>query len=254
MNAIEDNAWRRGWQSAGQALLLRSAKPQLIFCVSAHWLTQGGWQLTGMAWPKTIHDFGGFPKALYDEAYPVPGAPVVARQLAHELRSPAGGGTLGVDTQQWGLDHGAWSVLKPMFPKADIPVLQLSMDYSRPPAEHYTLGQQLRRWRERGVLIVGSGNIVHNLRMVDFSLAGQGFDWAHRYDDAARDLLTSDPGSIAKLLEHPDHRRAVPTPDHFLPVAYLAGLAAASGEALDVLVDGYDAGSLSMTSYVLRAA
>ena len=121
---------------------------------------RGGWQLTGMANPKTIHDFGGFPQALFDQQYPAPGAPQVARSLATELKSPAAGGALGVDEGEWGLDHGTWSVLKPMFPKAQIPVMQLSMDYSRAPAEHYALGQQLKGLRDRSVLIVGSGNVV----------------------------------------------------------------------------------------------
>ena len=128
MNAIEDNAWRRSWQAVGSELLARAVQPQLILCVSAHWLTSGGWQLTGMASPKTIHDFGGFPQELFDQQYPAPGAPAVARGLAAELKSPATGTALGVDESEWGLDHGTWSVLKPMFPKAHIPVLQLSMD------------------------------------------------------------------------------------------------------------------------------
>jgi len=250
MNAIEDNAWRRGWQSAGQALLLRSAKPQLIFCVSAHWLTQGGWQLTGMAWPKTIHDFGGFPKALYDEAYPVPGAPVVARQLAHELRSPAGGGTLGVDTQQWGLDHGAWSVLKPMFPKADIPVLQLSMDYSRPPAEHYTLGQQLRRWRERGVLIVGSGNIVHNLRLSQRGAAANAaYDWAQEFDAVVEAQIKK--GQLDALPQFQSlgavAKQSHPTHEHYLPLLYAAG-AVDPREMPRFFNTGFQSGSISMRS------
>jgi 4,5-DOPA dioxygenase extradiol len=147
MNAIEDNAWRRSWQAMGTELLARAERPQLILCISAHWLTKGGWQITGMARPKTIHDFGGFPQALFDQQYPAPGAPAVASSLANELKSPTTGAALGVDLDVWGLDHGTWSVLKPMFPKADIPVLQLSMDYGRPAAEHYALGRQLQALR-----------------------------------------------------------------------------------------------------------
>src|SRR3990167_8694577 len=181
MNAIEDNAWRRSWQTMGTELLARGVRPQLILCISAHWLTPG-WQLTGMANPKTIHDFGGFPQALFDQQYPAPGAPAVARSLASTLKSPANGTPLGVDAQ-WGFDHGTWSVLKPMFPKADIPVLQLSMDYSRAPAEHYALGKQLQALRERGVLIVGSGNIVHNLRATRQDTApNEAYDWAQEFD------------------------------------------------------------------------
>ena len=163
MNVIEDTAWRFNWRDLGQELLARPERPQLIVCISAHWLTQGGWCLLGMAQPRTIHDFGGFPRVLYEQRYPAPGAPAVARTLAAQLRSPATGEPLRLDEHKWGLDHGAWGVLLPMFPAADIPVLQLSMDYSRPPAEHFALGQQLRALRDQGVLIVASGNIVHNL-------------------------------------------------------------------------------------------
>ena len=138
MNAIEDNAWRRSWQAMGKELMARQAKPQLIVCTSAHWLTQG-WQVTAKAQPQTIHDFGGFPQELHDVQYPAPGAPAIARSLAQEIKVPSGD-KLTMDSSQWGLDHGTWSVLKPMFPKADIPVLQLSMDYSRPPAEHFRAG------------------------------------------------------------------------------------------------------------------
>ncbi|TXI43033.1 MAG: 4,5-DOPA dioxygenase extradiol [Mycobacterium sp.] len=253
MNAIEDNAWRRSWQAMGTELLARAAQPQLILCVSAHWLTRGGWQITGMARPKTIHDFGGFPQELFDQQYSAPGAPAVARGLAAELRSPTTGGALGVDESEWGLDHGTWSVLKPMFPKADIPVLQLSMDYSRAPAEHYALGQQLKALRERGVLIVGSGNVVHNLGAIDPSVPDGGFGWAQRFDEAARTLVLDDPADAARLREHGDYRAAVPTPDHFIPLLYFAGIVAAQGGGAGVLTDGCAYGSLSMTSYTLGA-
>ncbi len=163
MNAIEDNHWRRTWQALGQQFgdgpQARYPLPQLILCVSAHWITRG-WQVTGMERPATIHDFGGFPQALFDVQYPAPGWPAVAEGLAQVLTQPP----VTVDEHQWGLDHGAWAVIQPMFPAARIPVMQLSLDYSRPPAEHLTMGQQLRALREQGVLIVGSGNIVHNLR------------------------------------------------------------------------------------------
>ncbi|MEG2049304.1 MAG: 4,5-DOPA dioxygenase extradiol, partial [Comamonas sp.] len=183
MNAIEDNAYRRSWQQLGQELLSKVERPQLVLCISAHWITQGGSWLTGMAQPKTIHDFGGFPQELFDQQYPVPGAPQVAAQLAAQLHMPHSQQPLGVDQDEWGLDHGAWSVLKPMFPDASIPVVQLSMDYSRPPAEHYALGQQLRALRERGVLIVGSGNVVHNLRALQRTQSPQqAYDWALEFD------------------------------------------------------------------------
>ena len=249
MNAIEDNAWRRSWQTMGTELLARGVRPQLILCISAHWLTPG-WQLTGMANPKTIHDFGGFPQALFDQQYPAPGAPAVARSLANTLKSPATGAALGVDTQQWGLDHGTWSVLKPMFPKADIPVLQLSMNYSRAPTEHYALGKQLQALRERGVLIVGSGNIVHNLRATRQDAAvNEAYDWAQEFDsvvqnqikkgqlDALQNFLSL--GAVAQQA-HPSH-------DHYLPLLYAAG-AARSSEMPRFFNTGFQSASISMRS------
>ena len=251
MNAIEDNAWRRSWQAMGTELLARGVRPQLILCISAHWLTPG-WQLTGMAQPKTIHDFGGFPQALFDQQYPASGAPAVARSLASTLKSPATGAALGVDTQQWGFDHGTWSVLKPMFPKADIPVLQLSMDYSRAPAEHYALGKQLQALRERGVLIVGSGNIVHNLRATREGTAmNEAYDWAQEFDavvqnqikkgqlDALQNFLSL--GAVAQQA-HPSH-------DHYLPLLYAAG-AARPSEMPRFFNTGFQSASISMRSVV----
>ena len=250
MNAIEDTAWRRSWQAMGAELLKRAEAPQMILCVSAHWLTQGGWQLTGMARPKTIHDFGGFPQALFDQQYPAPGAPAVAETLARELKSPATGQPLGVDASEWGLDHGTWSVLKPMFPRADIPVLQLSMDYSRAPSEHYALGRQLRALRNRGVLIVGSGNIVHNLRALRRDVPdNQAYDWAQAFDAAIQQQIAKGQldalqkfqslGDIARL-SHPTH-------DHFLPLLYAAG-AAAADEVPRFFNTGFQAASISMRS------
>lgn len=250
MNAIEDTAWRRSWQAMGAELLKRAEAPQMILCVSAHWLTQGGWQITGMARPKTIHDFGGFPQALFDQQYPAPGAPAVAATLARELKSPATGQPLGVDASEWGLDHGTWSVLKPMFPRADIPVLQLSMDYSRAPSEHYALGRQLRALRNRGVLIVGSGNIVHNLRALRRDVPdNQAYDWAQAFDAAIQQQIAKGQldalqkfqslGDIARL-SHPTH-------DHFLPLLYAAG-AAAPNEVPRFFNTGFQAASISMRS------
>lgn len=253
MNAIEDNPWRRTWQSLGAELLARSgAQPQLILCISAHWLTRGGWQITGMAQPKTIHDFGGFPQALFDQQYPAPGAPAVAASLAAELKSPATGAPLGVDTDVWGLDHGTWSVLKPMFPQANIPVLQLSMDYSRPLSEHYALGQQLRALRERGVLIVGSGNIVHNLRAArrDASVM-QAYDWAQEFDAAVQGQISR--GDLATLPNFQAlgqmAQMAHPTHEHYLPLLYAAG-AVHAGEVPRFVNAGFQAASISMRSVV----
>jgi 4,5-DOPA dioxygenase extradiol len=252
MNAIEDNAWRRSWQAIGQELLAREAKPQLILCISAHWLTRGGWQITGMAKPKTIHDFGGFPQALFDQQYPAPGAPAVASTLARDLKSPPDGRPLGIDADVWGLDHGSWSILKPMFPKADVPVLQLSMDYSRPPAEHYALGQQLHALRDRGVLIVGSGNIVHNLRaMRPASGPNDAYEWAAEFDTLVHEQIKTGHldtlpnfqalGAVAK--------QAHPTYEHYLPLLYAAG-AARSADMPRFFNTGYQGAAISMQSIV----
>jgi 4,5-DOPA dioxygenase extradiol len=247
MNAIEDNEFRRSWQALGQEFGKSHPRPQLILCISAHWLTRG-WYLTGMAQPKTIHDFGGFPQELFDQQYPAPGAPAVAKQIAAGIAQPP----VGLDAQEWGLDHGTWSVLKPMFPKADIPVLQLSMDYARPPAEHFALGQQLRGLRERGVLIVGSGNIVHNLRAVQRNAgATQAYPWAFEFDAKTAELLEK--GALTELADFQKlgqvAQLAHPTHDHYLPLLHAAG-AVHAGEKLRFFNDRFQAGSISMRSMV----
>lgn len=252
MNAIEDNAWRRSWQSMGAEILTRSERPQLILCISAHWLTRGNWQITAMAHPKTIHDFGGFPQTLFEQQYPAPGAPEVADRIAKELKSPSSGGALMVDKTEWGLDHGTWSVLKPMFPKADIAVLQLSMDYSRPPTEHYALGQQLHQLRNRGVLIVGSGNIVHNLRATRMQApANDAYDWAHEFDSVVHEQIKA--GQLDKLQRFLDlgavARQAHPSYDHYLPLLYAAG-AVHSNETPRFFNEGFQAASISMRSVI----
>jgi 4,5-DOPA dioxygenase extradiol len=255
MNAIEDNHWRRSWQTLGQQFGTGAGSkyptPQLILCVSAHWLTRG-WHLTGMAWPSTIHDFGGFPQALFDVEYPAPGWPEAAQGLGATLHQPHTQAPLGVDTHQWGLDHGAWSVLQPMFPAANIPVMQLSMDYSRPASEHLALGQQLRALRERGVLIVGSGNIVHNLRaMVHNAADHQAHDWALEFDAlTARHALAGNTTALAGLLDG-GHlvKQAHPSHEHYLPLLYTAG-AAHTGEVPVFFNEGFQMGAISMRSVV----
>lgn len=253
MNAIGDNAYRRSWQAVGAQFGTKYPAPQLILCVSAHWLTRGGSFLTGMAQPKTIHDFGGFPQALFDQQYPAPGAPQAAREIARMLRQPFSGAPAGLDESEWGFDHGTWSVLKPMFPKADIPVLQLSMDYSRSPAEHYQLGQQLKALRERGVLVVGSGNIVHNLRAVQRGTApDQAYDWAIEFDRLIGARIEK--GQLAAL---PDFKalgaaavQSHPTHEHYLPLLYAAGAVDAGSEAPRFFNTDFQSASISMRSVI----
>ncbi len=250
MNAIGDNEYRRSWQALGEQFGTKMAWPQLILCISAHWLTQGWW-LTGMALPKTIHDFGGFPQELFDQQYPAPGDPKAAAALSEIVKQRASA-PLGLDLHEWGLDHGAWSVLKPMFPKADIPVIQLSMDYARAPEEHYALARQLKPLRERGVLIVGSGNIVHNLRQMQRGVAGsQAYDWALEFDQTTGGYLQQGNldalqkfqklGSLAKMA-HPTH-------EHYLPLLYAAGAVEAS-EPMRFFNISFQGGSISMRSMV----
>jgi len=251
MNAIEDNEYRRSWQALGGEFGVKWPTPQLILCISAHWLTPGWW-LTAMARPKTIHDFGGFPQALFDQQYPAPGFPQAAQEISQSVHQPGSAKPLALDLQEWGLDHGAWAVLKPMFPQADIPVIQLSMDYSRPPAEHYALGQQLKALREHGVLIVGSGNIVHNLRTMQRSAASnQAYDWALEFDQTIAGYLQN--GNLAALQDFQKlgavAQQSHPTHDHFLPLLYAAGAVDAS-EAPQFFNASFQAASISMRSVV----
>jgi 4,5-DOPA dioxygenase extradiol len=246
MNAIEDNEYRRSWQALGAEFGTSRPRPQLILCVSAHWLTDG-WHLTAMEQPRTIHDFGGFPQELFDQQYPAPGAAAVAQGISNAIQAPP----VGLD-HEWGLDHGAWSVLKPMFPKADIPVIQLSMDYARPPAEHVAVGQQLRGLRERGVLIVGSGNIVHNLRAARWnSRSNEAYDWAVDFDSKIAQQIEQ--GDVAGLAEFQKlgslAQLAHPTYDHFLPLLHAAG-ATDAGEPVRFFNESYQLGSISMRSAI----
>jgi 4,5-DOPA dioxygenase extradiol len=248
MNAIGDNEYRRNWQAQGAEFGRKYPMPQLILCISAHWLTEGWW-LTGMDKPKTIHDFGGFPQELFDQQYPAPGAPAAAREISRFVRQRASA-PLGLDLQAWGLDHGNWSVLKPMFPEAGIPVVQLSMDYGRPPADHYALAQQLKGLRQRGVLIVGSGNIVHNLRQIQRGAAGsQAYDWALEFDQTIGGYLQQ--GNLDSLQHFQKlgqlARMAHPTHEHFLPLLYAAGAADAK-EPPQFFNTSFQMGSVSMRS------
>jgi 4,5-DOPA dioxygenase extradiol len=250
MNAIGDNEYRRSWQALGATFGTDRPRPQLILCISAHWLTEGWW-LTAMNQPKTIHDFGNFPQELFDQQYPAPGNASAARAISQLVRQRHSQ-PLGLDTENWGLDHGAWSVLKPMFPDADIPVIQLSMDYSRAPEEHYALAQQLKGLREMGVLIVASGNIVHNLREMQRGASGsQAFDWAIEFDQTIGGYLQQGNlkalsgfqklGQVAKM--------AQPSHEHYLPLLYAAG-AAHAGEPMKFFNTSFQMGSISMRSMI----
>ncbi|MDM0047191.1 4,5-DOPA dioxygenase extradiol [Variovorax dokdonensis] len=253
MNAIEDNHWRAAWQSLGTEFGERYPTPQLILCISAHWLTRGGWFLTGMAQPRTIHDFGGFPQELFAQQYPAPGAPQAAEEIAAGVHQPDSGAALGIDADQWGLDHGAWSVLKPMFPQADIPVVQLSMNYARPPAEHFELARQLRALRDRGVLIVGSGNVVHNLRQIRFGVPdNQAYDWAVEFDAVVSDQVKG--GRLSELVNFQQlgavAQQAHPTYDHYLPLLYAAAAVDPDKDVPRFFNEGFQAASISMRSMV----
>jgi len=245
MNTLELNAFTRSWRALGRAL----PRPRAVLAISAHWFIQAT-AVTAMERPKVIHDFYGFPAELFAFDYPAAGSPEVAEEIVGML----GPARVGLDRNSWGLDHGTWSVLAHVFPSADIPVLQLSIHAGAPLAYHIDLGARLAPLRERGVLIVGSGNVVHNLRRVDWTYGNRGFDWAERFDARVREVMTTDPRALADVQLHPDHSRAVPTAEHFLPLAYVAGLCGAAGQTAQPFAEGRTLGSLSMTSYLVGMA
>jgi 4,5-DOPA dioxygenase extradiol len=238
MNTLELNGFTRAWRQLGAVL----PEPRGILVVSAHWYI-GATAVTAMARPRTIHDFFGFPQPLFEFDYPAAGSPEIAQEVAEAVKPDSA----GLD-QEWGLDHGTWSVLAHLYPQAHIPVIQLSINASQPFEYHFTLGTRLAALRERGVLVLSSGNIVHNLRLVDWSRPTGGADWARRFDDAVMKQMADDPSAILKLREHPDFRKSVPTPDHYLPLLYTAGIAAVEGRS-QAMIHGYSLESISMTSY-----
>ena len=239
MNAIEDNDWTRGWKSTAEKL----APPSAILVVSAHWLTPGKTQVTAMESPRTIHDFGGFPEELFAQQYPAPGAPKMAQATIDLVRKSH----IEAD-REWGLDHGAWSVLLPMFPDAKIPVYQLSIDWSASPQELFDLARELRPLRERGVLVIGSGNLVHNLRQMRMS--GQPYDWAIEFEaKMVEAILSGDPRPVIEFQKLGAlARQAHPTYDHFLPVLYSLALRD-DEEQTELFNRGIDLGSVSMLSF-----
>lgn len=236
-NAVEDNEFSRAWTDAANSI----PRPGAVLCVSAHWETKGT-QVTASERPGTIHDFYGFPRPLYEVSYPAPGAPELARRVSETVR----GAKVRLDPDR-GLDHGAWSVLRRMFPGADIPVVQLSLDREKPPAFHYELGKELAVLRREGVLIVGSGNIVHNLGKI--VREDKAYDWAVEFDETVKRLILSQEHDA--IVEYPDLGRAarlsVPTNEHFLPLLYVLGLQE-KGEEIRYFAEKVTLGSISMRS------
>jgi 4,5-DOPA dioxygenase extradiol len=246
MNAIEDNDFTRTLARLGARL----PRPEAVLCVSAHWLTQGS-RVTGMPKPRTIHDFGGFPEALYEVRYPAPGSP----ELAALVRETIGGGAVRVDADEWGLDHGAWSVLRHLYPKADVPVVQLGIDYGAPARRHFELGEKLRPLREKGILILGSGNIVHNLSRISFDENAASIDWAVEFDAWVKERLETRDFEplLGDLAAAPSGALAVPAPDHYDPLLYVLG-ASDARDKLRFEYEGIQNGSISMRSVSFGAA
>lgn len=245
MNAIEDNEFSRTWTKFGKEI----PKPKAVLVISAHWLTKGT-HITAMDFPKTIHDFGGFPQALFDVQYPAPGNPALAKETAALFTET----NVGLD-HDWGLDHGTWSVVRHMYPNADIPVLQLSIDYHKPPEYHYNLARELKALRKKGVLIIGSGNMVHNLRMVAWDKLKEpeyGYDWAIEMNHIFKEKIGNN--DFKSLIEYeklnPAAKFAIPTPDHYYPLLYSMALRD-SKDDVNFFNDKAVGGSLTMTSVKL---
>jgi 4,5-DOPA dioxygenase extradiol len=247
MVTLDDNRFNEAWRAWGETLRQRAAPPRAIVCVSAHWFTRGT-AVTAMARPKTIHDFGGFPQALFDIQYPAPGDAGLAARV-RELLAPT---EVFLDQTEWGLDHGTWAVLRHVYPQADIPVIQLSIDGTKPARYHYDLAKKLAPLRDEGVLITGSGNIVHNLRMMKRNDESAAFDWAKRFNTTiATALDRRDHDVLVEFdLQGEDARLSVPTPEHYLPLLYIAALQR-DDEKITLATDEIVNGSLSMLSAVV---
>lgn len=242
MNAIEENEFVQGFRKVGKEI----PKPNAVLCISAHWETRGTF-VTAMEKPKTIHDFGGFPDQLYEVQYPAPGSPEIAKQIKDGISRTE----VGLDVS-WGLDHGAWSVIKHLYPKADVPVIQMSLDYQQSPQHHYELARELSSLRKKGVLIVGSGNMVHNLRMIDWRRLNEvdySYDWASEASAKMKKFILSD--NHQQLINYKSHGNefslAVPSPEHYLPLIYTLALKD-ENENVSLFNDKAVGGSLTMTS------
>ncbi len=242
MNGIEDNEFSRTWAKMGQEIV----KPKAVLVISAHWLTRGTY-VTAMENPKTIHDFGGFPQELFDVQYPAKGNPALAEETKKIVTT-----TNVILDHDWGLDHGTWTVVRHMYPDADIPVLQLSIDYNRPPNYHYELAKEIASLRKKGVLIIGSGNMVHNLRMLDWRKLNEhdyGFDWAIEINEIFKQKISD--GDHKALIEYENLSKpaklAIPTPDHYYPLLYTLGLQEKQ-DNINFFNDRLVGGSLNMTS------
>jgi len=246
MNVLEENSFTETWRKLGETL----PRPKAIIAVSAHWYTRGT-LVTAMEKPRTIHDFGGFPQALFDTRYPAPGSPALARQIAEAL-SPV---EVRLD-EEWGLDHGSWGVLIKMYPDADIPVVQLSVDSTKPAAYHFELGRKLAALREQGVMIVASGNVVHNLRTARWQGDAPAYPWAASFNQYVRDNVQwqgeDAQHPLVNFMQHEGAAQSNPTPEHYLPLLYVLG-ARAQDEAVSIPVDGIVMGSLSMLSVQVGA-
>lgn len=243
MNAIEDNEFVQGFKNIGKEI----EKPTAILVISAHWETRGTY-VTAMEMPSTIHDFGGFPQALFDVQYPAPGSP----ELAEAVKEIVVSKDVHLD-DKWGLDHGSWSVVKHLYPNADVPIIQMSIDYSMPASQHYALAKELAALRKKGVLIIGSGNNVHNLRMVSWkhlNTVGYAFDWAQEANEKMKEYILD--GNHQPLIDFdkqgPAFQMAIPTPEHYLPMIYALALQE-KNEDLQIFNDAAVAGALTMTSF-----
>lgn len=241
MNTIESNRFTETWQQLGISL----PRPRAILAISAHWYINAT-AVTAMASPRTIHDFSGFPDELFEYQYNAPGDPELAARVS-ELLSPM---TVMKDESQWGLDHGTWSVLAHLYPHADIPVVQLSINASLPLHEHIETGRRLAGLADEGILIFGSGNVVHNLSRINWSAGDSGHDWADRFDEHIAHIIETSPSQLRDANLHPDWNTAVPTPEHFLPLAYITGIALERKTQMSRFNYSRTLGSLSMTSYV----